>query len=101
MSEQIRSAVLDALREVAEFLPPGTAFGQEADAPLLEIDGGPLDSLGVVNLMVALEGRVEGVAGHPISFADSLAHPPEESPYRTAETLTTYVREMLDGADGS
>lgn len=64
-------------------------------APLLESDGGPLDSLGVVNLMVAVEGRLAAAFGRSVSLAEALACPPEDSPFRTVADLTAYVERML------
>lgn len=91
----IGTAVDRALEEVATMLPPGTKLPEGADAPLLEAEGGPLDSLGVVNLMVAAEGAVNEALGTDLSLAEFLAEPPESSPFRTRRSLQEAIAGLL------
>ncbi len=93
---KVEAAVARALDEVQSLLPPGTSLPTGADDPLLEADGGPLDSLGVVNLMVAVEGAVNEDLGTDISLAEFLAEPPDTSPFRSREALRTGIIELME-----
>lgn len=94
----VEATVSRALSDVQEMLPPGLAMPSEADAPLLEGTGGPLDSLGVVNLMVSLETVLTEDLGLDLSLAEFLAEPPESSPFRSRRALEELVRSFLDGS---
>src|SRR5919109_23019 len=50
-----------------------------------------LDSLGLVQLIVDLEQRVEETGGVTITIADDRAMSQRNSPFRTAGTLTDYI----------
>ena len=91
----IGTAVDRAVKEVAAMLPPGTQLPQGPEAPLLEAEGGPLDSLGVVNLMVAAEGAVNEALGTDLSLAEFLAEPPESSPFRSRRSLQEAIVRLL------
>ena len=76
-------------------LPPGAQLPDDADGALLEAEGGPLDSLGVVNLMVAAEGAVNEALGTDLSLAEFLAEPPESSPFRSRRSLQEAIVGLL------
>lgn len=96
-----RDAVHQALVDLTALLPPGLSLAEAPDeAPLADAAGGPLDSLGIVNLMVGVEAAVQARAGVAVSMAESLAEPLETSPYRTRATLVAWVAELL-GQPGS
>lgn len=99
MSDQFEDIVTAALDDVASLLPPGTIVETTGDFALLGTSGGPLDSLGLVNLMVTLESHVAESLGKSMSLAESLAFVPEESPYRTPATLAQYLREVVNAGD--
>lgn len=93
-----RKAVDKALLDLTPLLPPGIDLsGAPDDAPLADAAGGPLDSLGIVNLMVGVEASVREVAGETVSMTESLAEPLETSPYRTRATLVSWVERLLEG----
>ncbi len=71
-------------------LEPGTVlFGE----------GGVLDSISLVNLIVTLEAFVEDNLGAVVVLADERAMSRRHSPFRTIETLASYLRELLEDAE--
>lgn len=95
----IGNAVDRAVEEVAVMLPPSIQLPQGPEAPLLEAEGGPLDSLGVVNLMVAAEGAVNEALGTDLSLAEFLAEPPESSPFRSRRSLQEAIVGLLGAGE--
>ena len=92
--ETITRAVLDAIRDTNALLPPGRTLEVSENAVLLGSDG--LDSLGLVNLLVAVENRSRAATGRSVSLADSLAEPPERSPFRSVPSLVGYIEQQLE-----
>lgn len=86
-----------ALSDVELLLPPGTRLGREPDDRLAAPDG-PLESLGLVNLVVALENHAFPAGEGAMTFMDALALPLEESPFRTVHSLEDFVRTQLGEA---
>jgi len=97
--DETEQLVLDAMDEVAELLPPGSDWSAGSDEPLMEAHGGCLDSLGVVNLMVAVESRIEQRFGRSVSLAEAFEEPPESSPFRSVATLTEYLEARIEDGD--
>ncbi|MGE3508676.1 MAG: hypothetical protein AB7N65_07310 [Vicinamibacterales bacterium] len=64
--------------------------------------GAVLDSLGLVTLIVDLEQRIETEFDVSLSLANERAMSQAKSPFRSVETLTEYVCELLaeSGARG-
>jgi acyl carrier protein len=91
----IDAIILEAIREVQDMLPLGATLEAAPEAPLMTTAGGSLDSLGVVNLMVAVESRVEAAFRRSIGLAEALAERPEESPFRTVTTLAEHIQGLL------
>ena len=56
---------------------------------------GFLDSLGLVNLVVELEERIEEEYGVLLAIADERAMSRRRSPFLTVNTLTDYLKELL------
>ncbi len=88
--QTIYSAIDDLNQQLTEDLhleknPETTLFGQ----------GGKLDSLGLVNLIVASEQKVEENFGLPVSIADERAMSQKNSPFRTVESLADYIAALL------
>jgi acyl carrier protein len=60
-------------------------------------EGGLLDSIALVSLVVAIEQSIEESYGRPISLADEKALSQRSSPYRTIGTLASYAAQELAG----
>jgi acyl carrier protein len=86
----IYAAVEDLNRQGAVARPitptPATALFGSASA---------LDSLALINLIVAVEGNVQEKFGKMITLADDRALSQEVSPFSTVDTLATYVENLL------
>jgi hypothetical protein len=99
MEPSSSSIVRTALAEVRALLPPGAELGDRRDDPLAHPEG-PLDSLGIVNLVASVEGAAarEGLEG--LGLVDALALPLEESPFRTVGSLEDWVTRVTGRSDG-
>lgn len=98
-SERIKAIIWDAIDEVNELLPDAARIPKDDDAALLGAASG-LDSFGLVNLIVALEQRIEDEFKVTLTLADERAMSRTRSPFRTVRTLHEYVAERLQGSDG-
>ena len=73
---------------------PGAQLRKGADALLFGRDG-PLDSLGFVNLIADLEGRLEAEFGAWVNLADEALLKREESPFQSTRLLADYIDGVL------
>jgi len=64
-------------------------------------EGGVLDSLGLVNLIVAVEEAIEADLGVVVTIADEHALEATENPFRTIEALTGYAARLVSEARGA
>ena len=80
----------EALQEVEGLLPPGIVLETGPEAPLAAPEG-PLDSLGIVNLVAATEEAAARRGMGRLGLMEALSLPLEESPFRTVGTLQTWV----------
>jgi acyl carrier protein len=91
MHDQIQSAILSAIKEVNEILPPEMRLSNDPEAVIFG-KGGKLDSLGLVNLVLAVEERL-AERGWKVSLTDERAMSQNRSPFRSIEALTSFVAE--------
>jgi len=85
---------------VAQTQELGTEQGIEIAQPLgtdtrLFGEGGLLDSMALVSLVIAVEQAVEEKYGTPVALADEKALSQRSSPYRTVGTLAEYAAREL------
>ena len=78
--------ISDQITTKVEKKPDEVLFGQ----------GGKLDSLGLVNLIVAVEGMTEDELDVTITLADEKAMSMKNSPFRTIQTLADYISLLLE-----
>jgi acyl carrier protein len=72
------------VQEPLQLAPDATIFGP----------GSPLDSLGLVGLLVDIEDALRD-EGHPVSLSDSRAMSQSRSPFRSVPSLVAYIDELL------
>lgn len=60
--------------------------------------GSVLDSLGLVNLVVAIERELEDEFGCAITLVNEQALSMKNSPFRTIRTISEYAEMMVSGA---
>ncbi len=95
MQEQITNAIFSAIDELNQQLNRDQRLSRSADATLFGASG-PLDSLGLVNLIVLVEQKVEEQTGRPVSLANDEALSLNDSPFQTVRRLTEYIAMLLE-----
>lgn len=90
MVEAINSAV-DDLNEV---LDPEERLAKSPDVALIGKDA-RVDSLGLVNLIVLVEEKIQQRFGVGITLVDERAMSQSKSPFRTLGSLAEFVEEQL------
>lgn len=81
ISENFPNVDVDRVREN----PSLPLFGQEA----------MLDSLGLVNLLIAIEERIEDKMGISVTIASEKAMSLKNSPFRSTEALQKYIETLV------
>jgi len=92
--EQVLQVVYRAIDEINPGLPAERRLKKSACTALFG-HAGALDSLGRVNLIVAVEQAVEDELGASVTLADEKAMSQSTSPFRTVGTLAAYVWRQL------
>ena len=88
--EKIKQAVFKAVDELNKMLPQENRLQKSAGTVLLG-ESGKLDSLGFVNLILAVEEEFEKEYGFHLSLTDSEETPQEEDAFQTIGTLIEYI----------
>lgn len=91
------AAVYAAIDEIAGQLEAGARIEKTPDTPLLG-DGSPLDSLALINLIVALEEIAARRRGRPVQLLDEDLLGEQDGPYRTPATLAEHLAAHLADA---
>tara|TARA_B100001123_G_scaffold446302_1_gene600333 strand:- start:15526 stop:15822 length:297 start_codon:yes stop_codon:yes gene_type:complete len=86
--------VYSAIEEINNDLPKGRQVGTSVDTILFG-KSSILDSLGLVNLIVAVEQQIEDELDVGLSLADERAMSQKSSPFRTIGTLVQYILMLL------
>ena len=92
-SERIEGVVFAAIRDVNESLAADRQVPLSSDAVLFGPGG--LDSIGLVNLVVAVEQALQDEFGREFVLASEKAMSRRTSPFRSVATLTQYIQELL------
>jgi acyl carrier protein len=69
---------------------------EKSPATALTGDGGRLDSLGLLNLLVFTEQRIETAFGASVMLADDEAMAKEPSPFRNLDALADHATALLN-----
>lgn len=88
--DPIISTIYLAIDEINKQLPTHAHLSKESTTILLG-DGGILDSLGLINLIVCIEEKIVCSIGRQVILLDeeSLVNP--EGPYRSVGSLATWI----------
>lgn len=87
--------VQDAIGELNEQLPDGQKLACSPETPLYGA-GGAVDSVGLLNLIVAVERRIADELGKTISLTDENALSVTQSPFRTVGSLIAHVQALVN-----
>ena len=100
MNDRIKLVIMNSIEEINRQLENEHQLEKSTNTVLFG-EGGKLDSLGLINLVVAVEQNIEDEFDVTITLADERAMSQEKSPFRTVGTLTDYIEillgEKLDG----
>lgn len=88
-------AIYSAIEDVNASLPADRQIAQQPDAVLFGKDG-KLDSLGLVNLIVGVEGAVQRKFGVTVVLANERAMSQRQSPFRSVDSLAKFVVELTE-----
>ncbi len=94
--DDIRALVLDALALTNQGRVAGQQLEVSATAPIFGPPS-PLDSLGLVTLLIDLEEACER-AGHPVVLSDERALSETRSPFRDVPALVAYIARLTAAA---
>lgn len=94
LKEQLIPVIYQAIDEVNAVLPPEQQLEKSIHTVLFG-QSGKLDSLGLVNLIVTTEQKVQENFGIAITLADEKAMSQKNSPFRTVESLAEYIPKIL------
>lgn len=95
VNERVLQAVYNAVDEYNGMCPDDMQLAKSLDTGVVGGDGN-LDSVGIVSLIVAVEGAVEDEFGATIALADENAASPEKTPFKTIATLVDHVTRLLE-----
>lgn len=89
------SAVQAAVREINLSLPEEKQLSEDPQATLFG-DGSDLDSMGLVNVVMAAEQHISDETGEDIVLASEAAMSRKRSPYRSIHALAEYAVEVTN-----
>ena len=92
---QITQLVFAAVDEVNKQLRKAERLDKSQET-VVSGDGSRLDSLGLVNLIVAAEQQIEQQYGVAITLADESILSQEQDPFRTLGSLTEHIHTLLE-----
>jgi hypothetical protein len=95
MESLVSGAVFAALQEVNEQLPKNQRVSATLDTPLIG-ERAALDSLGLVNLIVCLEQKIEETTGLSVALGSDEAVFQVDGPMRSVESLIAHLVTCLD-----
>jgi acyl carrier protein len=98
MTEQITEALYGAIDDVNRERPSDRQLAKSPDTALYG-SASDLDSLGLVNFVVAAEQRIEAALGKSLVLADDRALAQDPSPFRSVGALAEYVEVLLREQD--
>ncbi len=90
--EQIVAIIFDAIDEANEVRPKHEWIPKDRGTALV----GKLDSLGLLNLVLAVEARVNEKLGAALDLSGLLSADPSTSPLRTVTLFAEHVKTRLE-----
>ena len=94
-NQEITKLIFNAVDEINNQLPKDQQLAKSTKTVLFGENGG-LDSLGLVNLLVAIEQNIEDEFDVNVTIADEKAMSQKQSPFRTIGTLADYLDVVVE-----
>ena len=93
--EEIKQQIFNAIDEINENSDSEDELSKSMDTILF---GGnsKLDSLGLINLIIAVEQNIEDEFNISITLADEKAMSQDESPFESVASLSNYIELLLN-----
>jgi acyl carrier protein len=98
MNERILESLYAAIDDVNRERPSDRLLAKAPDTALYG-SASDLDSLGLVNFIVAAEQRIDEAFGRSLVLADDRALAQDPSPFRSVGALADYVEVLLRETD--
>jgi acyl carrier protein len=92
--KRVEGMLFELIEEVNEKLPEDQRIAKGKSTQLFG-EGSVLDSLGLVNLIVAFEQKIQSDLGFPITLADERAMAQKPNPFRSIELLVDYAAMLI------
>lgn len=97
LENKVLQVIYLSIDAVNELLPQEQRLEKSADTVLFDKSaGGSLDSMGMVNLIVALEENIQERIGKEISITAELNISEGNNPFQTVDTLLASLTELLE-----
>ena len=93
--QKITNLVFSVIDEINRELSKDEHIIKSLDSVIYGSNG-QLDSLGLVNFVVAVEQKIEDVFEKSINLADDKAMSEKNSPFQTIETFVNYIYDVLE-----
>jgi acyl carrier protein len=90
IENQVEELLFETIDEINEQLPASQRIEKKISTSLFGEDGG-IDSLTLVNLIVAAEQKIQEELECTITLADEKAMSQKNSPFRSVESLAGYI----------
>ena len=94
MENQIKEILFKSVEEINKTLDEDQQLELSTETVLLGKDGN-INSITLVNLIVAIEESIEDELNVEITLADEKALSQKESPFRTIGTLIDYIAQVV------
>ena len=91
---QLETCVLQAVQELNEQLPPEQQIENSPQAKLFGREA-PLDSIGLVNLIVTVEEQLADELELDLTLANEKAMSRRTSPFQSVESLIEFIEELV------
>ena len=95
MQEKIEKIIIDTLKELNEELENDAFLNPNSKTKLYGGDGA-MDSLALVSFIADLEDKISDKFEKDIILADEKAMSAKTSPFRNIESLTSYIKSLLE-----
>ena len=100
MRDKIIQAIFEAINDINQQLPKDERLAKSPKTKLYGEDG-PLDSLGLINLIVATEQYLENFCGISISLAEEHVMDENDNRFETVASMADFIefvyRESVGG----
>jgi len=95
MKEKIQQSIYNSIDSLNAQTTKSEEHIEKSNNTALFGSGSKLDSLDLINLVVAVEQNIEDEFDVTITLADERAMSQQTSPFRTVGTLTDYIEMLL------